>query len=484
MATERDRPARYRRPATPAFSPGRVQLARSVRVERAVVLSAVTVLILSTWGPAVLLIGGFYVPELLLPPLAVYLWLRRPRLASAILRCVFSPAAVVGALWLTLVAAIGVLSRGSVVGPYSEWRASLILLYSCLFAYSLNARDIDGWSTRLMWISFAVLCLDAALAGVGILQPGLLGQRLPGDEEAAAFGLGRVSVPAITVVACAYLAARARRTSLLAATVLLGGVLSFGGHRVVLLATLVSALFLPLVTLGVIRSRSVSKRWLRVAVLPLLILVALSVFRSSAIRDYLEEARGIQNRLFTHTMETIEGIRRGVTGQSSIDYGDEAIRAAYAAYVFTEWPALLIPRGLGSREVAGQLGTEFDTVAARFRVAGKDANTHDNAVLYMAYHHGLLMTACLAMVIGWLFLRRLAGEASGLSRAQLVVAVLGILSIDLVYPPVPGINIACVYGLFLGTLLNRAGAGRVVTRIVPKPGASASATGRHAGVAR
>jgi hypothetical protein len=32
------------------------------------------------------------------------------------------------------------------------------------------------------------------------------------------------------------------------------------------------------------------------------------------------------------------------------------------------------------------------------------------------------------------------------------------MMIDLSYPPVPGINIACVYGMFLGILFGRGGA--------------------------
>ena len=121
----------------------------------------------------------------------------------------------------------------------------------------------------------------------------------------------------------------------------------------------------------------------------------------------------------------------------------------------TQWPSLLLPHGLGSREVEGRLGAGFADVAFRWRIATKDANTHDNAVLYAAYHHGLIATVLTAMVLGWLLLRRLLVERGILGIASVIVAVGGVVLIDMIYPPVPGINIACIYGLFLGSLLNR-----------------------------
>jgi hypothetical protein len=413
------------------------------------------VLLLTMWGPAILRIKGFYVPELLVPPLAVYLWCRQPRVVRAIFRCMLSPAGIAGALWLTFVAVLGVLSFKSFVGPYSEWRASILLLYCFLLLYTREAEEHQRWSTRLMWVSFAVLSLDTLLAAAGILRPGFLGMPMPDADEAALFGFGRISVPAINIVVVSYLAARRRRIGLLAAALVLGGVLSLGGHRVLLAATGISALLVPIVMISLLRSRRVSARWLRLVVPIVLILGLIGTFRSSVIQNYLAEARGIQNRLFTHTFDTLSGIHRGVTGSRSIDYGDEAIRAAYAAYVLTQWPSLLLPHGLGSREVEGRLGPAFADVALRWRIAPKDANTHDNAVLYAAYHHGLIATVLTALVLGWLLLRRLLVERGILGLASVIVAVGGVVLIDMIYPPVPGINIACVYGLFLGSLLNR-----------------------------
>ena len=386
----------------------------------------------------------------------MYLWARRPRVLRSILRCIFSPIGFAAALWLSFVAAIGFYMRGSIVGPYSEWRASLVLVYGFLLMYTRRGEQGHRWSTRLMWISFAVLSLDLLLAVLGILRPGFLGQPLPDPEDAAVFGLGRVSVPAINIVVVSYLAARGRRVALLAVTLVLGGVLSLGGHRVVLGATLISALFLPMVMLGVLRARRVRARWLRLALAPTVVVVMVLGFRSSTIQTYLDEASGIKNRLFNHTTETLAGIRDGLTGSRAVEYGDETIRAAYAAYVLTQWPALLLPHGLGSREVEGRLGPEFDEVGARWRVASKDANTHDNAVLYAAYHHGLLMTALATAIMALLLLHRLRMQRGIVGKLQVLIAVAGVVLIDMIYPPVPGINVAGIYGLFLGILLNPA----------------------------
>lgn len=416
-------------------------------------LGLVTVLLLSAWGPALLKINGFYAPELLAPPLAIYVLARYPRLARSILRCVLSPIGIAGALWISLVAVIGVLARGSIVGPYSEWRASLFLLYSFIFMCFRGRKQGQIWATRLMWVSFAALCLDVLFAAGGILKPGFLGQPLPDPGEATGFGFGRISVPALNIVVVSYLAARARRVGLLAVVLILGGVVSLGGHRVVLAATAISALFVPLVMIGVVRARGMPSRWLRLLVAPLVIVAMVAAFRSAVIQNYLEEARGIQNRLFTHTIDTLSGIQRGLAG-GTIEYGDETIRAAYAAFVLTQWSSLLLPHGLGSREVEGKLGAGFPDVAARWGVATKDANTHDNTVLYAAYHHGLLVTGLIIVLLTWLLLHRLRIEPGLLGRLYILVAIAGVIMVDMIYPPVPGINVACIYGLFLGTLLN------------------------------
>jgi hypothetical protein len=88
----------------------------------------------------------------------------------------------------------------------------------------------------------------------------------------------------------------------------------------------------------------------------------------------------------------------------------------------------------------------------------RNGNTHDNAVLYMAYHHGWLATWVVGSALLWLLLRRLLRERGLLARIQVCTALLGVMVIDLAYPPVPGINIACIYGMFLGILFGRAGA--------------------------
>jgi hypothetical protein len=426
------------------------------RLENLTLLSVVTVLLLSNWGPAVLNVNGYYAPELLAPPLVIYLWARHPRILRSVLRCIFSPVGVAAMLWLSLVAGIGIALRGSVVGPYSEWRASLALVYAFLLMYTRRGQQGHAWATRLMWVTFAAYCLDALFEFSVIVSPGFLGQPIPDAEDAAVFGLGRFSVPALNIVAVSYLAARGRRIVLLAAVLILGGVLSLGGHRVVLAATLISALFVPLVMFDVLHGRKIRGRWFRLALAPMAVVAMIATFRSDMIQSYLDQATGIQNRLFNHTIETLEGIHRGLTRSASIDYGDETIRVAYAAYVLTQSPSLLLPHGLGSREVEGRLGPEFDEIAMRWRIASENANTHDNSVLYAAYHHGLLMTGLVALMVAWLVLHRLRMERSLLGKVQVGIAFAGVFIIDMIYPPVPGINVAATYGLFLGTLLNPA----------------------------
>jgi len=236
--------------------------------------------------------------------------------------------------------------------------------------------------------------------------------------------------------------------------------MSLGGHRVVVLATAASALFLPIAVVAALRSGRPWARWLRVALAPLLVLAIVAGARSSVVENYLSDATAIQYRLTVRTRDTIEGVRRGLTGYENVYFGDEAIRAAYATYMLTEWPSLLLPHGLGSREVVGHLSSEFDLVMLRFGVDPLNGNTHDNALLYMTYHHGWLATWVVGSVLLWLLLRRLQAEPTLLGRLEVGTAVLGVVLIDLVYPPVPGINIAGVYGMFLGILLGR---GRVLS---------------------
>jgi hypothetical protein len=78
----------------------------------------------------------------------------------------------------------------------------------------------------------------------------------------------------------------------------------------------------------------------------------------------------------------------------------------------------------------------------------------------MVYHHGWLATWAVGSVLLWLLVRRLYAERTLLARLEVCAAVVGIVVIDLAYPPVPGINIAGIYGMFLGILL---GKGRVLS---------------------
>jgi len=442
-------------PRRRASSPAGLRLAFSRgRAERAAALSVVTVLLLSTWGSALVNIGGYYVPEVLGPPLALYLIVRWPRTARALWRSVASPIGIAGAVWITFVAGLGMLFTGSAVGPYSEWRATLVLLFGFLFMYTRTGAQAEVWATRLMWMSLGALSLDVLLIALGVVRPGFLGQALP--EEVG----GRLQINAINLVVVAYLSTVSGRIGPLCIAVALGGLMSLGGHRVVVLATAASALFLPIAVVAALRSGRPWARWLRVALAPLLVIAIVAGARSSVVENYLSDATAIQYRLTVRTRDTIEGVRRGLTGYENVYFGDEAIRAAYATYMLTEWPSLLLPHGLGSREVVGNLGSEFDLVMLRFGVHPANGNTHDNALLYMTYHHGWLATWAVGSVLLWLLLRRLQAEPTLLGRLEVGTAVLGVVLIDLVYPPVPGINIAGVYGMFLGILLGR---GRVLS---------------------
>jgi hypothetical protein len=449
-----------RRSSSPARS--RFLVFSRRRAERGAVLSLVTVLLLSTWGPALLNIGGYYTPELLGPPLVLYLLVRWPRLARALWRSIMSPAGMLGAVWITFVALLGAMFTQSAVGPYSEWRASLGLLFGFLFMYTRTGADAETWARRLMWVSLGALCLDIVLVGLGVLIPGFLGRPLAEDVQ------GRLQIETINVVAVAYLSTATGRIGPLSVAVALGMLMSLGGHRVVLLASAASALFLPLAVVEVLRSGRPAARWLRVGLAPALVVAIIAAARSSAVQDYLSEAKSIQYRLTVRSSDTIAGITRGLTTYEHVHFGDEAIRAAYATYLLTEWPSLLLPHGLGSREVLGRVGSEFDLIMLRFGVAPSMGSTHDNAVLYMVYHHGWLATWAVGSGLLWLFVRRLLRERGLIRRIQVCTAVLGVMVIDLAYPPVPGINIACIYGMFLGILFGRAGA--PAARPLPRTG--------------
>jgi hypothetical protein len=298
------------------------------------------------------------------------------------------------------------------------------------------------------------LLLDVLLIALGIIRPGFLGQAMPDEVE------GRWQINAINLVVVAYLSTATGRIGPLCVAVAIGGLMSLGGHRVVLLAAAASALFLPMAVVTALRSGRAWARWLRVALAPLLVVAIVAGARSSVVQNYLSDAAAIQYRLTVRTVDTLEGLRRGLTGYEHVHFGDEAIRAAYATYMLTEWPSLLLPHGLGSREVMGRLGSGFERVMLRFGVDPRNGNTHDNALLYMIYHHGWLATWVVGSVLLWLLVRRLQSERTLLSRLEVCAAVVGIVAIDLAYPPVPGINIAGIYGMFIGLLL---GKGRVLS---------------------
>ena len=403
------------------------------RAERFLVGGVAVLLLLSAWGPALITVRGLYVPELVGFPLILYGHMRFPRFVGSITQSLLRPGGVIGILWLTWTALLGVIVLGARVGAYSEWRATVVLLGAFLFLRSRRGRERERWLDRLLWVALAVLCLDTLFAAAGILWPDRFGGVVD-DPGGAVFGFGRVSVPAITIVASTYAAAATGRLGLLVVTLVLGGVLSLGGHRVVLAATAVSALTLPLAVGHAVSGREMLRTLRSLGAGLLVLVVSLTLIRPAAVADYLDQASGIQYRLFTRTADTIAGIAGGVTGYSTVDFGEEGLRAAYAAFVLTEWLSLLLPHGLGSREIVGNLGPEFDDVASRMAVSAQWANTHDNALLYAAYHHGLLVTGIVLAITAWLVMRRLRGRGGVADRGLVAVALLGMAVVDLGVP--------------------------------------------------
>jgi hypothetical protein len=427
------------------------------RMSDLALLMIVIFLVLSTWGPPLLNIDGFYVPEIVIIPLIFYLFIRRPYAWNAIRRCMFSKSGLLAAAWLVFAAILGILLTGSVAGPYSELRASLILVYAFVFMYK-HADQQANLTDLLFWTSFAVLCLDSLLVLLQVAIPGFLSLSASNDmadsQEAGVFGLGRVAIPAISILVSAYLSSRAQRIFMLFFIIILGGILSLGGHRVILLTTAISTLFVPLCMLNISVMEKLKDKWLKALQIFFYVCLLAIFFQSDIIQNYLTDASGIQYRLFTKTADTLTGVSSGLSSGGSVDFGEEGIRAAYFSFLIEDWPWLLLPHGLGSREVAGKLGDKFDELAARFGALGEWGNTHDLAILYMAYHHGLLITGSLVAAAIFLVFRRLRSANNGLDRAYVLTALMGIVVIDLAYPPIPGINIACIYGLFLGLVLN------------------------------
>ena len=417
-------------------------------------MATAIIFVLSSWGPVVLNIGGFNIPEIIILPLAVYLYFRIPNLRY----CAFSKEALLSACWLFLLSFLGMLRTESIVGPYSELRASLILV--CGFILMYKSTDQEKNLTDILFlISFSVLCLDSLLILLQILIPGFLNIPESNDffdtRDVSAFGFGRVSIPAISILVSAYLSSRTKRISMLFFVLFLGAILSLGGHRIILLTTAISTLFVPLCIYNIVIMEKLKFKWIKVLQILTYLIVLITFFQSDIVRNYLVGAEFIRYRLFNKTVDTVEGIASGTFGNGTADFGEEGIRAAYFSYLIENSPWLLLPHGLGSREVYGKLGNEFDQIAEKFGASGESGNTHDMAVLYMAYHHGLLITGLLTCFAIFLVYRRLKFARGGIDRAYVITALIGILAIDLAYPPVPGINIALVYGMFLGLLLNQ-----------------------------
>lgn len=418
---------------------------------------AIAVLVVtSTWGPVVLNLAGFYVPELAFAGFALYLLRSKPEVSRAVRRTIFSPWAVAGVLWLSFVAALGVWRNGSLIGPYSEWRSSVILLYAFLFffKYGPGGDSTVRWLRRVMIWS---LVLDALLVAITLRWPGALGTSTPADYEdhgdAGAFGLGRFALPAVTILGAAYLCARTRAAGLLYLTIALGAGAALGGHRLVLLVTVLCVLFLPL-CLGWTRTRlSRAGRW-RLGVATLLVVIAGAwLAQAGYVQRYLEDAGAIRYRLVERSVTVIDGFDQVISGNGPSDFGDDAIRISYAYFLYTEWFSLLLPHGLGSRETEGRI--EGYTEIRRIFGILEPGNTHDSAILYYSYHHGTIATAFFGALLMTLFGRRLLQAGSWSERVELALLVGGFFLIELIYPSVPGINLCFVEGAVLGNALRR-----------------------------
>jgi hypothetical protein len=179
------------------------------------------------------------------------------------------------------------------------------------------------------------------------------------------------------------------------------------------------------------------------------------MIRSGMVMNYIISSKTLEYRIIVRTVDTYENIVAGLSDSSTIDFGDEGIRVAYFSYLSGEWKRLLFPHGLGSREVYGNISHGFDEYARKFGVpADLLGNTHDVGILYMAYHHGIIITVLVTIYMMFLIVIKWKKEDNNYDRAYLTISLIGVAFIDLTYPPVPGINISFFYGSFAGILLN------------------------------
>lgn len=418
-------------------------------------VAIVVPLLLSTWGPPLLSINGYYVPEVAMAIVLGYLIIKKPKIWKNLEGCVFSGIGCAVGLWLIFDAILGVVMTGGWAGPYSELRSSLVLVYSFIYFYRYSAGKPDLVGVLFLAVLVA-LCLDFLLLVLQATMPGFLSLDSASDytdaENGTVFGLGRLSIPAIGILAAAYLSSRKCRVALLFMVLLIGAISSLGGHRLILLITMISMLFVPLCLVSISLRPGIKRKVLALCLSCGFCALLLVAYQSGVVGDYLERATAIRYRLYVKTVESIEGVRGGFSGTGRVDYGEEGIRAAYVYYIAEQWPRLLLPHGLGAREVMGRI-SGFDDVASRFGTQKENGNTHDMTILYMAYHHGLLVTGFWLVTLMILAVRRLTLAANFIDAAHVGVVLLGIVAIDMVFPSVPGINLSFIYGALLGVAL-------------------------------
>ncbi len=420
-----------------------------------VFLMTVSALLLSTWGPQLLNIAGYYVPELMLIVALLYCQLRGDVwLLRRVAHCALTGIGAAATAWLVLVAALGVLNTGSVSGPYSEMRSSLILVYALVY-YRKYTTSGPGTVRTLHFLILATLCLDFLLLAIQVVKPPYVMQYLALEgktvEESVDYGLGRFAIPAIGILAAAYLSSREQRVMMLILTLIIGSLSSLGGHRLVLLVTAFSSLFLPVSLLRTSFFKDARQAMIACAGVAAVCLGVYAVYKSGFVERYFDTAAGIRQRLVVRTIDSIEGASSGISGRGVVDYGDESIRAAYLYYIATQIPRLLLPHGLGSREVEGKIAN-FEDAATKFGVDPRNGNTHDMMILYMVYHHGVFGALLWFGYTGMLLLNRWNTVSGVGNKALFLLPVAGLIIIDLVFPPVPGVGMSFTYGALLGVV--------------------------------
>lgn len=406
--------------------------------------------LISSWGPLLLRIQGMYVPELVIGFILIHLRICYRRIFHDILACIASPVGVIAAIWLCSITFFGAMQTGAVVGPYSELRSSLILVYASLYFFQFAGRRA-GAPVLLHRLAMVALCLEFALELFRVLGT-TMGWISPAEDQAV-YGVGRSSVPAITIAAAGYLSAQRLNIVALVLVVVIGGVASLGGHRLVLLVTALMALLVPVVGIRILLEAKLARVGALVAVALVLAVLVMVTAQKGWVTEYLENASGIRYRLFEKTQNTLTGLQGGGT-LTTMDAGEESIRVAYLYFVLTHGHRLLLPHGLGSREVYGQIGGGFEEVAAEFGLDPANANTHDTSILYYSYHHGLIAAGLVVIAGLFLVCRRLVRVAGVADFLMTGICLTAILAVDLFYPPVPGISLCFMYGGLLGIALN------------------------------